>query len=166
MTITKLKPLTETKEFYRFTEVIDILSNNPNAAFTCDDYDNEYIAFGNEEDEDSGILCFFSGEGIRTISKKDNKVLMEVRVFSGSEPLVITADVFERKWKPVVFEKTYNLEIVYDVSFSDSDVIDAFGASFSELTADEKDEFLDNLLEDAQQDTPEYLIDGIDYRKV
>ena len=165
MKVTKLKPTTETKEFYSFTEVIDILSDNPKAAFTCDDFDYEYIAFGSEEDEGGGILSFFSGEGIRTISRKDGKVLMEVRSFPNREPLITTVDFFARKWKLVVFEKPYNLEIVYDLSFSDSDTEPIFGASFSELTADEKGEFLDSLLEDAQQDTPEYLIDGIDYRK-
>ena len=151
----ELKPEERTEPF-EFHEVLDLLSQNTDTAFSCEEFEKgSYLAF----DYDDHVLSFYSGG--RLLSFEGNEFLIEEdKSKIIKTDFIVGLEHFGRKWYPVVFEKVYNLEVTYYHDFKDSDIFASYDKTFVEMSKEEKTEFLYELLESIIEEEPEFLIDG------
>lgn len=145
---------------YNFYQALDALYNNKKLAFISDSevFENgDFIAITDDGYiglYTKGASLFNNGKNIRI-----NKDKIDYK------PLMLTVDIFSYNWYPINKDEMHELEIKYDLDFNDSDCIDIYGCSFSELDNVSRYDFLMKKLEEVMdmEEEPDFIIDGYDY---
>lgn len=142
---------------YNFVEVVEF-AHQFKMAFSCDDFETgQFIAF----DEETSCLTLYSG-GV--LADTDKNFTIEVEKFSVvKEKFVITLDCFEKEWHQVTIKevtKIYKLEVNFDLYFKEKLVIENYNRTFSDLSREEKIEFLYGIVD--KSNDANFKIDGVE----